>query len=122
MTSFFHGEKGFRSFFISFQGTQSIFPYAENSRPRSFRGGCSCDSVLGNAQITVQKLMGLALQQALVQSKDHGVLVGLFDLHIDVGIIQSLGAGLPGPGTGANPGWPPAMIQPRRQAMTSTKS
>lgn len=52
--------------------------------------------------------MGLALQQALVQSKDHGVLVGLFDLHIDVGIIQTLGAGLPGPGTGAQPGWPPA--------------
>ena len=46
--------------------------------------------------------MGLALQQALVQSKDHGVLVGLFDLHIDVGIIQTLGAGLPGPGTGAH--------------------
>ena len=46
--------------------------------------------------------MGLALQQALVQSKDHGVLVGLFDLHIDVGIIQALGAGLPGPGTGAD--------------------
>ena len=46
--------------------------------------------------------MGLALQQALVQSKDHGVLVGLFDLHIDVGIIQTLGAGLPGPGTGAD--------------------
>jgi len=46
--------------------------------------------------------MGLALQQALVQSKDHGVLVGLFDLHVDVGIIQTLGAGLPGPGTGAD--------------------
>ena len=61
-----------------------------------------CDSVLCAAQITVQKLMGLALQQALVQSKDHGVLVGLFDLHIDVGIIQTLGAGLPGPGTGAD--------------------
>ena len=30
--SFFHGEKGFRSFFISFQGVQSLFPYAENSR------------------------------------------------------------------------------------------
>ena len=32
LISFFHGEKGFRSFFISFQGAQSLFPYAENSR------------------------------------------------------------------------------------------
>ena len=32
LISFFHGEKDFRSFFISFQGTQSLFPYAENSR------------------------------------------------------------------------------------------
>lgn len=32
LISFFHGEKGFRSFFISFQGVQSLSPYAENSR------------------------------------------------------------------------------------------
>ena len=32
LISFFHGEKDFRSFFISFQGTQSLSPYAENSR------------------------------------------------------------------------------------------
>ena len=32
LISFFHGEKGFRSFFISFQGAPSLFPYAENSR------------------------------------------------------------------------------------------
>ena len=32
LISFFHGEQGFRSFFISFQGAQSLFPYAENSR------------------------------------------------------------------------------------------
>ena len=32
LISFFHGEKDFRSFFISFQGAQSLSPYAENSR------------------------------------------------------------------------------------------
>ena len=87
-------------------------PHTQRTAAAEFPQRLFCDSVLGNAQITVQKLMGLALQQALVQSKDHGVLVGLFDLHVDVGIIQTLGAGLPGPGTGAD----------RRQAMTSTKS
>ena len=32
LISFFHGEKGFRSFFISFQGAQSLSLYAEFPR------------------------------------------------------------------------------------------